>query len=146
MFIIVQFMISRRCYPHQTGINAVHARPRDQTNRQRHLSAAIFPSAHAQADRRRAQFSRLFQRRNTNNTENWSVPRERESYRERAMDDDLVCNYRSCRKRLSNYAWVWLRIVCVAKSFLFLHTQVTSCSRILSISCVLCVFENSLLD
>ena len=24
------------------------------------------------------------------------------------MDDDLVCNYRKCRKRLTNYGWVCL--------------------------------------
>ena len=55
------------------------------------------------------------------------------------MDDDLICNFKKCRKRLKGVAWVNYIISprflsqlhvyasCVSSTY----TQVTSCSRIL---------------
>ena len=59
------------------------------------------------------------------------------------MDDDLICNYKKCRKRLNSHAWVsttyhpvWnvasYKPVLVYVVPMFPSTlQVTSCSRIL---------------
>ena len=47
-----------------------------------------------------------------------------------AMDDDLVCNFKKCRKRITNVAWV-SRVAYAFQLLTFLPFQVTSCSRIL---------------
>ena len=53
----------------------------------------------------RAIYARVFQlSKQQDGGRFYSKRTRRESYQ--FMDDDLVCNYRKCRKRLTNYAWV----------------------------------------
>ena len=51
------------------------------------------------------------------------------------MDDELICNYKDCRKRLKTFAWVRNNSTLISTyphthNALLLLLQVTSCSRI----------------